>query len=238
MRGIYKITNKINGKIYIGESLNIERRWKEHLLDLSFKTHKNYKLQNDYNKYGYEAFEFEVIATLDKNISSFIDKFINIIFEDVYITKYNSIEEGYNIERTLDKVLSGEKIMFNSKKSSKGVLKGYLNKYRDGLIFIKDSVIYYYQAKKDNGTKEVYLSNLPTIKEVVTEDLKLDIKPKELKKLLYDNDVLTFDGVRSRYKKCFVIVKHNGKNILKVTPKGRNLLQYLITNKTLKGFKK
>ncbi len=30
MIGIYKITNKINGKCYIGQSNDIERRWKEH----------------------------------------------------------------------------------------------------------------------------------------------------------------------------------------------------------------
>ena len=35
MRGIYKITNKNNGKVYIGESLNIERRWEEHKKELS-----------------------------------------------------------------------------------------------------------------------------------------------------------------------------------------------------------
>jgi len=28
--GIYKITNKVNGKVYIGQSVDIERRWKEH----------------------------------------------------------------------------------------------------------------------------------------------------------------------------------------------------------------
>ena len=31
MIGIYKITNKINNKIYIGQSKDIERRWKKHI---------------------------------------------------------------------------------------------------------------------------------------------------------------------------------------------------------------
>ena len=33
MIGIYKITNKVNGKVYIGQSDNIERRWKNHKKD-------------------------------------------------------------------------------------------------------------------------------------------------------------------------------------------------------------
>ena len=237
MRGVYKITNKINGKVYVGESLNIEKRWKRHLRELSCKAHKNYKLQKDYDKYGEEAFEFEVIVTLDKDIPNFVDKFINIIFEDIYITEYNSIEEGYNIERTFTEVFLNEnKNIRGGNKKSRTMLKSYFKKYKQGEIFIQDSVIYYYQPRKDNKAKKLYLSKLPTIKQVVLEELKLDIKPKELKQLLYDN-VLVDGRVKREYRDCFIFVKHNGKNIIKVTPKGKDLLQYLITNKTLKGFK-
>ena len=30
MQGIYKITNNLNGSIYIGKSNNLDRRWKDH----------------------------------------------------------------------------------------------------------------------------------------------------------------------------------------------------------------
>nr|DAH19257.1 MAG TPA: intron associated endonuclease [Bacteriophage sp.]DAT87476.1 MAG TPA: intron associated endonuclease [Caudoviricetes sp.] len=33
MIGIYKIENLINGKVYIGQSVHIERRWQEHCMD-------------------------------------------------------------------------------------------------------------------------------------------------------------------------------------------------------------
>ena len=238
MRGVYKITNKINGKIYVGESLNIEKRWERHKKDLSSKTHCNYKLQNDYNKYGHEAFEFEVIVTLDKDISNIVGEFISIIFEDIYITKYNSIKDGYNIERTFTEVfLNKNRNIRYGNEASKDKLKRYFKKYKQGEIFTQNSVIYYYQPKKDNKAKRLYSSKLPTIKEVVTEDLKLDIKPKELKQLLYDT-VLTNGKIKRKYIDCFILVPHNGKNILKVTPKGKELLQYLIKNKTLEGFKK
>ena len=59
MTGVYKITNKINGKFYIGLSNNIKRRWGEH------KTPKNINkttnIAKAFRKYGIENFEFEVI---------------------------------------------------------------------------------------------------------------------------------------------------------------------------------
>lgn len=220
MRGIYKITNKINGKVYIGETLNLERRWKEHLKDLALKEHCNYKLQADFNKYGYKAFEFEVLATLDNDISNFVDKFINLIFEDVFIAEYNSIEEGYNIERTLEKVLSGERNVVGNGKG-RAILRGFVKRYENGLIFIQDNIIYYQTKKKNNKAKRLYLSNLPTIQEVVVEELKLDIKPKELKQLLCDNGVLVNGVVQKRYKDYFIILKNKDKRIIKITPKGK-----------------
>lgn len=35
MRGIYKITNAVNGKVYIGKSENIHHRWKQHIRELN-----------------------------------------------------------------------------------------------------------------------------------------------------------------------------------------------------------
>lgn len=64
MIGIYKITNKVNGKAYIGQSINIERRFREHKY-ISSET--NQSLVRAYKKYGRENFEFEVLeeCTLD-----------------------------------------------------------------------------------------------------------------------------------------------------------------------------
>lgn len=46
--GIYKIANKVNGKCYIGQSINIKRRWREHL--------KAYKTP-DYHGYNYPLYQ-------------------------------------------------------------------------------------------------------------------------------------------------------------------------------------
>lgn len=51
--GIYKIQNLINGKIYIGQSIHIYQRWKEHLRLAKKKKTNFYK---DLKKYGEECF--------------------------------------------------------------------------------------------------------------------------------------------------------------------------------------
>lgn len=59
---IYKITNLANKKVYIGQTLNIKVRVDNgHKDKLRTNTHQNKHLQASYNKYGKDAFEFEVI---------------------------------------------------------------------------------------------------------------------------------------------------------------------------------
>lgn len=66
--GVYKITCLCNGKIYIGSSNNIFKRWEHHRWALRHNEHNNKYLQNAWNKYGEENFRFEIVelCTLDK----------------------------------------------------------------------------------------------------------------------------------------------------------------------------
>lgn len=59
--GIYIIQNVVNGNIYVGSSININRRFSQHKSTLRHNTHRNKHLQNAWNKYGEENFEFIVI---------------------------------------------------------------------------------------------------------------------------------------------------------------------------------
>ena len=118
MVGIYKITNSINGKVYIGESLDIERRWDEHKLDLENGTHHSFKLQNDYNEYGKNNFMFEVLEEIDNNLKVIIQKCLSYILESKYIKQYDSINNGYNVENSLDLILKGEKPIFEGYKNN------------------------------------------------------------------------------------------------------------------------
>jgi|694.fasta_scaffold00217_44 hypothetical protein len=59
--GIYKITNSINNKIYIGSSVDIKARKYLHLSMLKNNKHHSPILQRVYNKYGKNSLKFEII---------------------------------------------------------------------------------------------------------------------------------------------------------------------------------
>lgn len=90
---IYKITNKINGKVYIGQTIRtIQDRWKEHIR-YSFTTEKgksyNSILHKAIRKYGVDAFDIEEVEHCDND--SVIER------EEYWIKYYNSAKGGYNI---------------------------------------------------------------------------------------------------------------------------------------------
>jgi group I intron endonuclease len=64
-KGIYKITNLKNNKVYIGQSENLNNREWNHFYWLGRGEHHNEHLQKSYNKYGRESFIFEVIEYTD-----------------------------------------------------------------------------------------------------------------------------------------------------------------------------
>lgn len=63
--GIYIIQNVINDNEYIGQAINIEKRWVTHRTDLNSRRHANRYLQADWIKYGEDAFQFRVLEYCD-----------------------------------------------------------------------------------------------------------------------------------------------------------------------------
>lgn len=62
--GVYCIRNTTNSKLYIGSSTNIQKRCRKHAGLLRNNKHDNQHLQAAFNKYGEDAFETEVLATV------------------------------------------------------------------------------------------------------------------------------------------------------------------------------
>jgi len=63
--GIFKITNKANGKVFIGKGMNVRGRLNGQELQLKWGSHHNKILQEDWNRFGPDQFIFEVIDYLD-----------------------------------------------------------------------------------------------------------------------------------------------------------------------------
>ena len=92
MCGIYKITNLINKKVYIGQSICIEKRWIRHKNTYSNPNSNcyNYPLYKAFRKYGIQNFSFEVLQECKKEELN--DREIYWIKEN----KSNIKEYGYN----------------------------------------------------------------------------------------------------------------------------------------------
>lgn len=89
--GIYCITNKINGKKYIGQTYDLKNRWMHHRSDLRGSRHCNKHLQYAWNKYGEENFEF---SELEKCPLEKLDE------REIFWINYNNSQDsnyGYNL---------------------------------------------------------------------------------------------------------------------------------------------
>ncbi len=93
-KGIYRIINQTTGKSYVGQSVNIRKRKIQHFSNLKCGKHENDYLQKSFNKYGREAFDFEVLEDT-KNLTQ--DTINNR--EQYWIKYYKSFNEGYNLTK-------------------------------------------------------------------------------------------------------------------------------------------
>ena len=131
LAGIYIIKNNVNGKCYIGQSVKLRSRLKDHM-----RNAKNGKLDlpiyRAINKYGFHNFTVDILESFipDPNISNLeliqtLDK-----LEIEYIEKYNAYTEGYNCTKGGDFGVLGLKMTEEQKKkvsdsSKKQAIKSY-----------------------------------------------------------------------------------------------------------------
>lgn len=100
--GIYLISNLVNGKVYIGSSKNITKRKAQHFSDLRNGKHTNCYLQNAWNKYGGDFFQWEILLYCE------IDHLV--YWEDWFMNFFDSRnpKQGYNLWTARRHVISEE----------------------------------------------------------------------------------------------------------------------------------
>ena len=115
MIGIYKITNIINGKSYIGQSTNIHRRWQAEIADSSnINSHSyNYPLMRAFRKYGIDNFRFEIIEECQSEELN--------PKETYWIDHFDTFFRGYN------QTLGGDTTIRQPKENVIGVISDLIN---------------------------------------------------------------------------------------------------------------
>lgn len=118
MQGIYKFTCKINNKVYIGQSVNIENRFKSHLSNYNNKNLKDYntKFYRALRKYGISNFSFEIIEEV-KNKELLNSR------EIFWISYFDSFKNGYNSTQGGGAVTENCELHPNAKNSNKRILQ-------------------------------------------------------------------------------------------------------------------
>lgn len=96
--GIYKITNEVTGKFYIGSAKDIDWRWHEHTRDLKKNCHCNLKLQHSWNFYGENKFKFTILEEIEPIKEKLFER------EQWYLDNFKPYERliGYNISPKAD----------------------------------------------------------------------------------------------------------------------------------------
>jgi len=89
LSGVYLIQNIITNKVYVGSSINIEKRLKVHLKALQKRNHLNPYLQRAWNKYGEDNFQFKVLLYCEEKN--------RLLQEQLMIDSYRETHGLYNI---------------------------------------------------------------------------------------------------------------------------------------------
>ena len=112
--GVYQIVNIATGKIYIGSSVDLYRRYYIHYGSLTRDRHENPKLQRAWNKYGEDCFDFYIVEFLPKDKNLIRER------EQFWVDKVNPF---YNIVRDVGRPLSQPRSKAHRKHHSESMKK-------------------------------------------------------------------------------------------------------------------
>lgn len=162
-QGVYKITNIVNLKFYIGSTNNLKRRYHCHYCSLRGGYHTNEYLQNSFNKYGEDSFVFEILECVDESKS--LDEVRDV--EQLYLDKVADWSSCFNSRKTAQYLnpsplsLETRLKMSESRKGDKNPNYGKERPQElKELLHVIHRVSGAGISEKDCGTYEVQISNI------------------------------------------------------------------------------
>lgn len=113
--GIYCFTNSVNGKCYVGQALNLRRRFNKHINNFKTSRYDN-PLYRAFAKYGLEKFNYNVLEIIEDELDQTTLKEKLDILEIKYISEKDSYSNGYNQTKGGDGGITGYKFSEEQKR--------------------------------------------------------------------------------------------------------------------------
>lgn len=146
---IYAIKNTENGKIYIGSTNNMTKRFKKHKSELRGNKHYNEYLQRAFNKYGENSLDFIILTTCGEH--QLVKKEIE------YIQKYHALDSNYGYNLILPREASTRNISEEYRKKISDSKKGVTPANFEEMRRKKWRSVNFYERK-------VFKDNFPSVK--------------------------------------------------------------------------
>ena len=189
--GVYEIVNTITGDFYIGSSVNLERRRREHFNESHWKQNQNKPLYKYMQQYGKDNFLFKPIWLCNPEELK--------EYEQIAIEKYNP---KYNIRDAytgLSKEEYQKKYQKQYNKKHADSIKQYRKQYRkENADSIKQYQKQYYKENADSIKQYKKQYNKQYRKEHA-DSIKQQKKQYDNKQCLYENEILTLCALKTRF---------------------------------------
>lgn len=161
--GIYCIKNTINNKCYIGQSIKLKNRLKDHLRNWMDPVYEHLVIYRAFKKYGIENFEISILKTFRSALTAETKSNLDY-WEKYYIKEYDSYNNGYNSTLGGDTGVLGLK---HSEETKKKISKNSTQ--------LQDSIC---------EEKAIDSKNWIKVKNVETEEIFIFKSRKEIEKIL------------------------------------------------------
>lgn len=121
--GIYQIRNTVNDKLYIGQTINFQKRKTRHFWALKNNRHDNCHLQNAYNIYGLNSFMFSELAQCPKEELDITEQYLVDFYQPEYnickdvVTSQLGIKRSQETKNKLSNSHRGKKLSIEHKAS-------------------------------------------------------------------------------------------------------------------------
>ena len=200
--GIYQIRNTKNNKVYIGQSKRITYRKSQHRRELKDGKHYNIYLQRSFDKYGEDAFVFEVLEYCHEEYLNERERY--------WIEKKESeyADKGYNAAYAVTQFEHYDKNRKVNKNKRKCVQRVYTEAMKEKQ---RESLADYWKSEENHinrslAKSEMDLETIKDIKALLAEDLDIDLKEVAER---FEVSVNSVTHIRNLASHKYILKEHN-----------------------------